>query len=122
VNAIAEAITKQTIRPIKRKAKWFCRVINHLGMYRNIEAFDKKFTTTSACNGCGLCSEICPVNNITLDNHHPIWHHRCERCMACIEWCPTEAIQYGKKTIAFKRYHNPAINLADITAGNKHTV
>ncbi|MCL2359456.1 MAG: EFR1 family ferrodoxin [Nitrososphaerota archaeon] len=115
VNTAAETITKQEVHPIKRKVKHLCKIINYLFMYKNIETFDKKFTTTNTCNGCNICSNICPVNNITLnDNQHPVWHHKCERCMACIQWCPTKAIQYGKKTAAFKRYHNPTINIQDI--------
>ncbi|MCL2477388.1 EFR1 family ferrodoxin [Candidatus Bathycorpusculum sp.] len=116
VNTTAQAITKQTVQPIKRKAKLLCKIINDLFMYRNIENFDKKFAAdNTTCNGCNLCQNICPVQNITTDNHQPVWHHQCERCMACIQWCPTQSIQYGKKTAAFKRYHNPTINAQDIT-------
>jgi MinD superfamily P-loop ATPase len=34
--------------------------------------------------------------------------------MACLQWCPVEAIQYGKKTIGRKRYHHPSIAVADM--------
>jgi len=115
VNVAAEAIAKQEVWPIKRKVKLLGKIINKLTLYRNIERFDKKFTAANTCNNCNLCRNICPVNNITLDNHKPLWNHKCERCMACIQWCPTQSIQYGKKTAAFKRYHNPTINATDIT-------
>jgi ferredoxin/flavodoxin len=116
VNTTAQAITKQTVQPIKRKAKLLCKTINNYFMYRNIENFDKKFTVdNTACTGCNLCRNICPVQNITTTNHQPVWNHQCEQCVACIQWCPTQAIQYGKKTAAFKRYHNPTINAQDLT-------
>jgi len=116
VTAVAHAITNQKIQPIKRKAKLLCKIINDHFMYRSIENFDKKFTVDNTCNGCNLCQTICPIQNITTtDNHQPVWNHQCERCMACIQWCPTQAIQYGKKTAAFKRYHNPTINAQDLT-------
>ncbi len=119
VDSAAEAIASHQARPIKRKAKLLGKVANYLFMYRNIEGFDKKFFATNACIGCGLCSEICPVSNIVLEDKRPVWQHHCERCMACIHWCPTKAIQYGKKTAARSRYHNPHVKVQEIIAGNK---
>jgi len=37
-----------------------------------------------------------------------------EQCLACIQWCPAEAIQYGKNTAAKKRCHHPEIKLSDM--------
>jgi hypothetical protein len=34
--------------------------------------------------------------------------------MACIQWCPQEAIQYGKKTVKYPRYHHPEVVLEDM--------
>ncbi len=119
VDEFAEAIANRQISPVKRKAKLLTKTVNHLFMYRNIEAFDKKFHATNTCVGCGLCSEICPVSNINLEEHRPVWQHHCERCMACIEWCPSEAIQYGKNTAKHKRYHNPTVTVKDIMPENR---
>jgi hypothetical protein len=33
--------------------------------------------------------------------------------MACLQWCPAEAIQYGKATKARKRYHHPQAKAKD---------
>ena len=44
----------------------------------------------------------------------PTWNHHCEQCLACIQWCPEEAIQYGKKTPQYERYHHPEIQLKDM--------
>jgi len=68
---------------------------------------DRKFTVDERCTSCGLCVEVCPVENIRLDAGRPAWLHHCEQCMACIQLCPTEAIQAGKKTGKRKRYHHP---------------
>jgi formate hydrogenlyase subunit 6/NADH:ubiquinone oxidoreductase subunit I len=35
--------------------------------------------------------------------------------MACIQWCPTEAIQYGAKTANRKRYRHPGVAAKDLT-------
>jgi ferredoxin len=114
----AQAISNHTVKTVKSNQKLFSRAANKI-IYINIKGFDKKFVATDACVGCVLCSEICPVQNIKLENHRPVWQHNCERCMACIHWCPTQAIQYGKKTAERQRYRNPTVKAQDIVAGNR---
>ncbi len=82
--------------------------------YKYIPHLDKKFTVGSSCDSCGICEKICPVNNITLENGKPVWNGGCEMCFACINNCPQEAIQYGKKTEGLKRYRNPDISVSKI--------
>ena len=31
------------------------------------------FRATDACIGCGKCVELCPLNNIRLENGKPVW-------------------------------------------------
>ena len=69
----------------------------------------KAFTASDACVGCGQCAERCPMNNITLQNGRPAWGGSCTHCMACICYCPTEAIEYGKKSPGKPRYHYEAL-------------
>ena len=63
------------------------------------------FHANSACIGCGQCVKNCPMNSIKLENGKPSWGKECTHCMACICYCPTEAIEYGKKSIGKPRYH-----------------
>jgi ferredoxin len=121
IQVAAQAIESRTQKSIQQNHKLFSKVVNKV-IYINTKGFDKKFYSTSDCVGCGLCSEICPVQNIKLEDHHPVWQHNCERCMACIQWCPTEAIQYGKKTLDRTRYHNPNFIAKDIVAANHEVV
>ncbi len=65
----------------------------------------KKFYTTNKCISCGKCEKICPLNNIKIIDGKPSWGKNCTHCMACICLCPTEAIEYGKKSIGKRRYH-----------------
>ncbi len=69
----------------------------------------KAFTVSSTCTACGLCAKRCPMNNITLQNGKPVWGGSCTHCMACICYCPTEAIEYGKKSRGKPRYHFEAL-------------
>ena len=55
------------------------------------------FTVSDVCIGCGKCEKLCPLNNITLQNARPVWGTNCTQCMACICYCPTRAIEYGKR-------------------------
>jgi len=53
--------------------------------------------------------ELCPLNNIRLENGKPVWGKHCTHCMACICDCPKEAIEYGKKSKGKPRYHFEAM-------------
>jgi Pyruvate/2-oxoacid:ferredoxin oxidoreductase delta subunit/flavodoxin len=43
------------------------------------------------CTGCGLCAQLCPENNITLDGKATMRDH-CALCMRCAAFCPADAI------------------------------
>jgi ferredoxin/flavodoxin len=87
----------------------------------HIPKMDKQFWVDEKCNRCGICKKVCPVNNIDLIDRKPLWQGNCDQCLACIQWCPEKAIQYGKKTAARKRYHHPNVKVADVIkhAGDK---
>lgn len=74
----------------------------------------KNFRTTDKCNGCGTCERVCPTCNIDLVDMKPVWGNKCEHCVACIQWCPAQAIEYAEKTINRKRYRNPEIKVSDM--------
>lgn len=67
----------------------------------------KKFYATEACISCGKCKELCPLENIRLDNGKPVWGKSCTHCMACICRCPEGAIEYGRHTSGKVRYVCP---------------
>lgn len=79
------------------------RAINPI-FYRFIEA--KGFRVTDKCISCGRCEEICPLNNVSLTNGKPVYGNSCTHCMACICGCPTEAIEYKRRTAGKPRYFN----------------
>ncbi|MDR0530594.1 MAG: EFR1 family ferrodoxin [Oscillospiraceae bacterium] len=86
--------------------------------YRAITAtYPKKglqFHADENCTGCGMCAKLCPAGNITMQNGRPMFGASCEQCVACIQWCPRRAIQFGNKTQARTRYHHPAIQAGEL--------
>jgi formate hydrogenlyase subunit 6/NADH:ubiquinone oxidoreductase subunit I len=74
------------------------------------------YLQNGSCNGCAVCVQVCPVSNIVLNEGMPEWKHTCQECLACLNFCPKQAIQYGKKTANRSRYHHPEVTLKDIMA------
>jgi len=69
---------------------------------------------TYKCTGCKLCEKICPMHNIIMVDNRPQFGGNCERCLACIQWCPMKAIEYKELTQKRKRYTNPNIKASDL--------
>lgn len=65
----------------------------------------KGFRSTEQCTGCGLCSEVCVLNNIKISQGRPSWGDNCTHCMACICRCPEEAIEYKNKSEGKRRHY-----------------
>lgn len=78
--------------------------------------YDKEFHVSDGCTSCELCARVCPVDNIVMEAGKPVFRHHCEHCMACIQFCPKEAINYKNVTQKRKRYHNPAISAGELAA------
>ncbi|WP_411682802.1 EFR1 family ferrodoxin [Clostridium thailandense] len=78
------------------------------------KAMGKNFWTDEKCIGCGLCSKVCPANNIVMYEGKPKWDNQCESCLACMQWCPQKSIQYKKATVKKGRYHHPGIKVNDL--------
>ena len=101
----AAGIIRGSLRAIDEAARQISSIVNILFYPMFVHA--KKFQATNACTSCGKCAVICPLNNIHLKNGTPVWGKNCTHCMACINRCPTQAIEYGNHTKTLPRYTCP---------------
>lgn len=53
---------------------------------------DKLKINESKCIGCGLCTTLCPMNNIEVSNGKAAASQKCTMCYRCISNCPKQAI------------------------------
>ena len=100
------------------KMSWYQQHINSGLLYRIgamlFPRWDVLFRVDGQCNACGLCADVCPVENIEMKNGKPKWRHHCEQCLACINLCPQAAIQSSRRTPHRKRYRNPHVDIKDL--------
>lgn len=92
---------------------WISRFMK---LYGNCYEFHpSKFQVSEACVNCGICSQVCPVQNITNDKPRPQWSDHCIHCLACFHWCPKEAISMNNTVVGKRfKYHHPDVKLKDI--------
>ena len=116
-----EAKIPQIVKSIKAKvhlregALWsFFRPVMHHHWAAKVKMNDCRFLVEESCISCGVCEQVCPVNNIKMGQTRPEWLHHCEECLACLHHCPKQAIQCGKGTKRKPRYRHPDVLVAEI--------
>ena len=112
---ITEAVSRRESNRIGKDT--FFNSLSFLAMAG--EDSDKYFNISEACNGCGICEKICPVKNIYMEEEKPVFRHRCEHCMSCLQNCPTLAINWKEKTKNKKRFRKDGITLDELIQFNQ---
>lgn len=106
INLVAEAIKynrELEVEKVPFMGSAKSGIIN--SMFYSMFVSAKGFYSTDQCVSCGKCAELCPLNNIQLEEGIPHWGNKCTHCMACICRCPKDAIEYKKKTKGRNRYY-----------------
>jgi len=74
---------------------------NHIGTY--IEKVNHALFADESCVNCGLCVDLCPMDNIIMENSIK-FNDKCAACMRCYQACPKAAIQITYKSRDLKKY------------------
>lgn len=69
----------------------------------------KDFSVSDNCIKCGKCVNLCPADNIVLNNGKIVFLDNCVACLGCYHRCPQKAILY-KNRKKKDRYINPFID------------
>lgn len=59
------------------------------------------FVESSRCVKCGICANVCPVDDIKGGlGYEPEWQNngKCLTCFSCYHHCPHHAIEFGRRT------------------------
>ena len=94
-------LRKSVINTIKGPIPWFFS--GPVGSFFTEHLItDEPFHVDSVkCVKCGICADVCPVQDIKGGlGYEPEWRHtgECMSCFACYHHCPHHAIEYGKRT------------------------
>ena len=82
----------------------------------------KNFRVEDSCIGCGKCEKVCPLGNIRMEKGIPVWGNTCTHCMACINFCPKDAIEFGKGSVGKIRYRGPDQTLKAKASSQEKTI
>ncbi|MCL1965319.1 MAG: EFR1 family ferrodoxin [Firmicutes bacterium] len=77
------------------------------GIVKDTSGWDKEYSIGGKCTGCGICAKVCQASNIVMRDNTPSFQHQCYRCMACIQYCPQNAILFGGKELDKPKYVHP---------------
>jgi ferredoxin len=96
------------------KDYWLFKYMGLQNLWRTFKVYD-------TCNGCRLCSKICPTNSIYFKDKSPNWTSTCEQCMRCVNFCPKEAIYQtmGGDTKGKNRYYESGFEPLKQSGKNK---
>lgn len=103
LDGICEDINARRVR----SEKSFQRTVKSAVLYKFYNPFriTSKFFADDKCISCGQCARLCPDGAIEMQNGKPVWiKSKCQHCTACINRCPVQSIQFGKKTAKRGRY------------------
>lgn len=84
------------------------------------EGIENYVYTDNNCTECGICSKVCPVDNIELDKESKSieFKDQCFACFSCLHNCPSKNIHI-RGEVSGERYRNSNIKTAEIITSNQ---
>lgn len=96
-----EEIESETIR--LPKALPFARLAGAIARRKNIPAKENNLKIDNdKCTLCGICTHICPADNIEIKSDAVIFGNSCLSCYACYHRCPENALSYKNIEAQYK--------------------
>lgn len=70
---------------------------------------------SEACNYCGECRSVCPMNAIPKETHDTDYRE-CHFCLACEAACPQKAVSFGPGPLAWARWQVKRVRPGEVKA------
>ena len=114
---IAEAVRGRETNDIASQRSTALAAFGHvssLGLKRFYGA-ERRIVDGARCTQCGLCAKLCPADNISTTADGVTIGRDCQWCFACLNWCPQQAIRFGRVDPAVRgQYRCPGVSASDI--------
>ncbi|MDE7208731.1 MAG: EFR1 family ferrodoxin [Clostridia bacterium] len=112
IDKILDKIEKEEYYLPKSKIKT-AKKETYLKNKSNWHLIGNRFSVNDSCIKCHKCIQICPSNNISLENGEIVFKDNCIACLGCYQRCPQKAIVYLDKKSKY-RYVNPNVKESEI--------
>lgn len=91
------AIAHKNGKPVQEGLSMLSHILGLFGQrlwfsHKTSHYTDHLVVHTDQCIGCGLCEELCPMNNIHIVGNKAVASDHCTMCYRCINHCPAKAI------------------------------
>ncbi|MDC7224336.1 MAG: EFR1 family ferrodoxin, partial [Spirochaetales bacterium] len=109
-------IKEKKVHPFKDSYKEYVlpRLLTPARYLKDTRQWDREFRISGDCIDCGICKQVCPVDNIKMKEKGPIFLGNCQRCMACIQFCPQQAFSIKGKPMNKQHYSHPEVTVQDL--------
>jgi len=89
------AALKQQVQMLEQQKQQLDQRMAQLESGRKAAAF----VQTDKCAGCGICTDVCPANAISMNKHAVVDLKLCTACAVCVSECPNGAITITQQKI-----------------------
>lgn len=115
VKKISQDIRRRKKDDSQLKRHWYHAVFQFGPLHRLGESWFTVRCDAARCIHCGICENVCPNRNIHIDEGGLTIGSHCSYCLACVHWCPQQAIMIRNRHILLEdQYHHPNITLKDM--------